>query len=307
MAEYLVTGGAGFIGSHIVTALVERGDGVRVLDDLSTGNMENLSHVLDDIDMVQGDLRSDADVARAVSGVEYVVHQGALPSVPRSLSDPVRSNACNTDGTLNLLWAALRAGAKRVVVASSSSVYGDSPTLPKVETMPTAPRSPYAVSKLATEQYAVAFWHSFGLETVALRYFNVFGPRQDPKSDYAAVIPKFLAMMKRGETPTIYGDGEHSRDFTYVDNVVSANLLACTAEGAAGEVFNCACGDRVSLNDLVAVLNEALGTDVVAEHAEDRPGDVKHSLADIGKAKEMLGYRVLVPFDEGLARLVSAS
>ena len=307
MAEYLVTGGAGFIGSHIVTALVERGDGVRVLDDLSTGNMENLSHVLDDIDMVQGDLRSDADVERAVSGVDYAVHQGALPSVPRSLSDPVRSNACNTDGTLNLLWAALRAGVKRVVVASSSSVYGDSPTLPKVETMPTAPRSPYAVSKLATEQYAVAFWHSFGLETVALRYFNVFGPRQDPKSDYAAVIPKFLAMMRRGETPTIYGDGEHSRDFTYVDNVVSANLLACTAEGAAGEVFNCACGDRASLNDLVTVLNEALGTDVVAEHAEDRPGDVKHSLADIGKAKEILGYRVLVPFDEGLARLVSAS
>ena len=307
MATYLVTGGAGFIGSHVVTALVERGHTVRVLDNFSTGHMRNIEHVRKDITLIEGDLRSQEQVEQAVRGVDYVLHQGALPSVPRSVADPLTSNECNVTGTLNILWAARAEGVKRVVVASSSSVYGDSEVLPKVETMPTNPLSPYAVSKLAAERYAVAFWKSYGLETVCLRYFNVFGPRQDPHSQYAAVIPKFLHLMRRGERPTIYGDGEQSRDFTYVENVVEANLLACTAPGVAGEVFNCACGQRVTLNQLVAMLNELLGTHIEPRYTEPRVGDVRHSLADISKAERLLGYQVVVPFEEGLTRLVSAT
>jgi nucleoside-diphosphate-sugar epimerase len=304
MSNYLVTGGAGFIGSHIVTELVRRGDTVRVLDNFSTGNVDKLAHVKDSVEVIQGDLRSIDDVDRAVRGVDYVLHQGALPSVPRSIDDPITSNEVNVKGTLQILWAAHRFNVKRVVVASSSSVYGDTPTLPKVETMFQAPRSPYAVSKMATEQYAIGFWHSYGLETIALRYFNVFGERQDPDSQYSAVIPKFLSIMREGNRPVIYGDGEQSRDFTHVDNVVQANLLSCIAEGAPGEAFNCACNERVSLNDLVRMLNELLGTDIPAEYADDRAGDVKHSLADISKAERLLGYRIVTPFEEGLKRLV---
>lgn len=307
MSTYLVTGGAGFIGSHIVTTLVERGETVRVLDNLSTGRITNLDHVRDSIEFIEGDLRSADTVRNAVDGVEYVLHQGALPSVPRSIDNPVVSNECNVNGTLNVLRAAQQCGVRRVVVASSSSIYGNSPVLPKVETMPVAPLSPYAVSKLATEQYAVSFWHSYGLETVALRYFNVFGPRQDPTSAYAAVIPKFLSLMLDGKRPTIYGDGETSRDFTYVENVVSANLLAAKAEGAAGEIINCACGKRASLNELVALLNELLGTNIEPEYANAQPGDVKHSLADIGKAERILGYNAGVSFRDGLKKLIAAT
>jgi len=308
MAVYLVTGGAGFIGSHIVTTLVDRGETVRVLDNLLTGNLRNLRHVEHDITMIQGDLRSPDQVREAVRGVEYLLHQAALPSVPRSVRDPVATNECNVVGTLNLLVAARDAGVRRVVVASSSSVYGDSEALPKVETMAVSPLSPYAVSKLATEQYGIAFWRSFRLETIALRYFNVFGPRQDPHSQYAAVIPRFIDLMRRGERPTIYGDGEQSRDFTYVDNVVSANVLACAApQEAVGQVFNCACNERVSLNRLTATINELLGTSIAPERAEPRVGEVRHSLADIGKARRVLGYEVVVPFREGLVRLVQAT
>ncbi len=303
-ASYLVTGGAGFIGSHIVHALVERGDRVRVLDNLSTGRRENLAAVADDVELVEGDLANSDDVARAVEGVDFILHQGALPSVPRSIADPHRTNASNVTGTVNLLWAAKETGVRRVVVASSSSVYGDTEVLPKVETMPTSPLSPYAVSKLATEAYAVAFHRSFGLETVALRYFNVFGPRQDPYSQYAAVVPKFLDIMKRGDTPVIFGDGEQSRDFTYVANVVKANLLAAEASGVVGEVMNFACGTRSTLNDLVAVLNDLLGTDITPEYAEPRLGDVKHSQADISKARRLLGYEPAVSFRQGVAKLV---
>lgn len=305
MATYLVTGGAGFIGSHIATELVERGETVRVFDNLSTGRASNLDHIRDGVTFVEGDLRNADAVNSAVRGVDHILHQGALPSVPRSINDPIGSNACNVDGTVNILVAAKTFGVKRVVVASSSSVYGNTPTLPKIETMRQSPLSPYAVSKLATEQYAVAFWHSFGLETVSLRYFNVFGPRQDPNSEYAAVIPKFLSMMLRGESPTIYGDGEQSRDFTYVENVVSANLLSCTAPDVGGEVFNCACNEQISLNQLVDMLNERLGTRIEPIYADVRPGDVKHSRADISKAEKMLRYKVTVPFSEGLNRLIS--
>jgi UDP-N-acetylglucosamine/UDP-N-acetyl-alpha-D-glucosaminouronate 4-epimerase len=307
MSTYVVTGGAGFIGSHIATELVKRGETVRVLDDFSTGKRENLTHLDGRFDLIEGSITFATDVAKAVDGADYVLHQGALPSVPRSVRDPLASNATNVTGTLNVLWAAKEASVKRVVVASSSSVYGNTEVMPKVETMPTSPLSPYAVSKLATETYAMSFWHSYGLETVALRYFNVFGTRQDPYSQYSAVIPRFLDMMRKGETPTIHGDGEQSRDFTYVENVVQANLLAATVPGCGGQIFNCACQDRVTLNDLVNQLNDLLGTDITPEHGEDRVGDVKHSLADISKAREMLGYRVIVPFSEGLRRLVEAT
>ena len=305
MATYLVTGGAGFIGSNIAEELVRRGETVRILDNLSTGRRENLEAFADNVDLIVGDLAKMDDVRPSVEGVDYILHQGALPSVPRSIADPVKSNESNVTGTLNLLLAAHEAGVKRVVMASSSSVYGNTPTLPKVETMPVSPLSPYAVSKLAAERYCVAFWHSFGLETVALRYFNVFGPRQDPYSQYAAVIPKFLDMIRQGKRPTIYGDGEQSRDFTYVENVVEANLLAAKAPDVAGEFFNCACFEQVSLNDLVREINALLGTDIEPDYDTARVGDVKHSLADISKARERLGYEVKVPFKAGLAKLAA--
>jgi len=305
LERYLVTGGGGFIGSHIVEALVKQGAAVRVLDNFSTGQRENLAPFANDIELVEGDLRDDEAVQRAVKSVTYVLHQGALPSVPRSVNEPLISHACNATGTLNLLLACREAGVQRVVYASSSSVYGDSVELPKRETMVQKPKSPYAVSKLAAEQYCQAFYQVYGLETVALRYFNVFGPRQDPNSPYAAVIAKFIASMLRGEAPVLQGDGLQSRDFTYVANNVRANLLAAKAQGAAGQVFNIACGQRYTLLDLVESLNRILGTAIKPIHSESRAGDVRHSEADIQAARICLGYAPEVDFHEGLARTVA--
>jgi UDP-glucose 4-epimerase len=302
---YLVTGGAGFIGSNIVEELVRRGERVRVLDNFSTGKRENLSAFVEDIELVEGDLRDPPTVRQAVENVDYILHQGALPSVQRSVDDPLATHAVNATGTLNLLTAAREAGVKRVVYAASSSVYGDSPTLPKREDMMPRPKSPYAVSKLAGEQYCRACTEVYGLETVCLRYFNVFGPRQDPNSQYSGVIPLFITAMLRGEPPIVHGDGLQSRDFSYVDNVVQANLLAATAPGAIGRVFNVACGERYTLLDMIAALNDILGTRIEPVHTEPRIGDVRHSLADISAAREALGYRVLVDFYDGLRRTVA--
>ena len=304
MSKYLVTGGAGFIGSHIVERLVNDGQQVRVLDNLATGKLANIQPFMDKIEFMQDSLTDLSAVRNAVEGVDYILHQGAIPSVPRSVADPIGSNEAGIDGTLNLLVAARDAGVKRLVYASSSSVYGNSPTLPKHEKMETHPLSPYALTKLAGEHYLRIFFELYGLETVALRYFNVFGPRQDPNSEYAAVIPKFILKLIRGESPTIYGDGLTSRDFTYVDNNVNANLLACTAPGIGGEVFNIACGDRFSLLDLVDAINKILGTNIKANHEPERPGDVKHSQAAVEKARDMLGFKPAVSFTEGMERLV---
>jgi UDP-glucose 4-epimerase len=302
---YLVTGGAGFIGSHIVEELVHRGERVRVLDNFSTGRRENLTSFLDHIELVEGDLRDLPTVRRAVEGVDYVLHQAALPSVPRSIADPLASNAANvTGGTLHLLVASRDASVRRMVCASSSSAYGDSPILPKQEEMLPRPKSPYAVSKLTGEHYCRAFTEVYGLETACLRYFNVFGPRQDPASQYSAVIPLFIMAMLQGESPTVHGDGLQSRDFTYVANVVQANLLAAAAPNVAGRVFNVACGQRHTLLDLIAALDDILGTQIAPTHTDPRPGDVRHSLADITAAREALGYRVQVDFYEGLRRTV---
>jgi len=301
---YLVTGGAGFIGSHIVDRLVQNGEKVRVLDNFSTGKRANIEHNLGEIDLINGSLTDMGTVRCAVEGVDYVLHQGALPSVPRSVNDPIGSNDANINGTLNLLVAARDAGVKRLVFASSSSVYGDSPSLPKHERMPPDPLSPYALTKLAGECYCRLFTDLYGLETVSLRYFNVFGPRQDPESQYAAVIPKFIKCMLKGERPVIYGDGLQSRDFTYVENNVEANILACSAPRAVGEVMNIACGDRFSLLDLVDIINRILGTSIEPVFEPARPGDVKHSQADISKARELIGFEPKVGFVEGLERLV---
>jgi UDP-glucose 4-epimerase len=302
MARYLITGGAGFIGSNLAEALVKSGHPVRILDNFATGARANLAAVAGTVELLEGDLRDPAIVERAVQGIEVVFHQGALPSVARSLEDPATTHAVNATGTLTLLLAARRAGIRRVVYASSSSVYGDSPTLPKREDMPTQPKSPYAVSKLAGEQYCQVFAAALGLETVSLRYFNIFGPRQDPASPYAAVIPKFLAVMRRGGRPVIFGDGKQSRDFTYVENAVRANVLAADAPGASGEVINVACGARVTLLELVEHLNRLLGKRLEPAFAPSRPGDVRHSQADLTRAAALLGYRPTLDFPEGLAR-----
>jgi UDP-glucose 4-epimerase len=304
MARYLVTGGAGFIGSHLVDEVLRRGAQVCVLDNFSTGRRDNLAHVLNQIELIEGDIRDVAAVRQAMTGVDYVLHEAALPSVQRSVQDPLLSNEVNVTGTLNILQAAREACVKRVVLASSSSVYGDSPTLPKHEAMPTAPRSPYAVSKLAAERYAMAFNTVYGLPTVALRYFNVFGPRQDPASQYSAVIPKFITAMLKGEPPVIYGDGTQSRDFTFVANVVSANLLACEREEANGQALNVACGERYSLLDLHADLQRILQVEIAPVFAEARKGDVKHSLATIEAAQEKLGYEALIKWEAGLRQTV---
>jgi len=302
VARYLVTGGAGFIGSHLVGRLVELGESVAVLDNLSTGKADNLSPWLDSIAFLEGDIRDLETVREACAGVDYVLHEAALPSVPRSVKDPIASNDANVNGTLNVLLAARDADVKRVIYAGSSSAYGDTPTLPKHEAMPARPLSPYAISKYAGELYCQVFASIYGMETVVLRYFNVFGPRQDPASHYAAVIPKFITALQQGERPVIFGDGEQSRDFTYVANVVEANLLACGATDASGEVINIACGERTSLNDLVRVLQRITGSNVEPLHEEARAGDVKHSLADIGKARRLLGYSAAVSLEEGLAQ-----
>lgn len=305
LTTYLVSGGAGFIGSNLTRALLERGGKVRVLDNLSTGRPTNLADVASEIELIAADLRDEAAVRKAVRGVETVFHQAALPSVARSVSDPLASHEVNATGTLSLLLAARDAGAGRFVYASSSSVYGDTPILPKSEDLPTSPLSPYAVSKLAGEQYCRVFARLYGLETVCLRYFNVFGPRQDPASEYAAVVPKFITAMARGDAPLVHGDGLQSRDFTYIANVVTANLLAEQAPGVAGEVFNVACGSRASLLDLIAALNRILGTSIEPRFGEARPGDVKHSLADISRARRLLAYETAVDFEEGLALAVA--
>jgi UDP-glucose 4-epimerase len=303
--KYLVTGGAGFIGSNIVKELLERGEQVRVLDNFSTGKRENLLpfNGNPNLEVIEGDLRSFHIVRDAVRGCDYILHQGALPSVPRSIKDPITSNEVNINGTLHILEAAREFGVKRVVFASSSSVYGNSETLPKVETMPVAPLSPYALTKYAGERYCQIFYELYGLETVALLYFNVFGPNQDPTSQYSAVIPKFIKLIQEGKRPVIYGDGTQSRDFTFVNNNVEANLLACTAPGVAGEVFNIACGERYTLIDLVNTINEILGTQVEPLFQPPRPGDVRQSLAGIEKAKQKLGFEVKVKFREGLEKI----
>ena len=302
--KVLVTGGGGFIGSHLVTRLLSLGHEVRVVDNFATGRRENLAEVKDRIDLIEGDLRDLHTLRVASEGTAWIFHQAALPSVARSVEDPLLTNAVNVEGTLNVLVAARDAGVRRVVYAASSSAYGDTPTLPKVETMPASPLSPYALQKFASEEYCSLFTRLYGLETVALRYFNVFGPRQDPASPYAAVIPKFIGMLARGESPTVHGDGEQSRDFTYIDNVVDANLLAAESATAAGEVINVACGERITLNRLLDRLRAILGVDVQAVHDAPRPGDVRHSLADIGKAEKLLGYKPRVGLDEGLRRTI---
>jgi UDP-glucose 4-epimerase len=303
MGNYLVTGGAGFIGSHIVTALVDRGDQVRVLDNLSTGRRSNLDHVRDKIEFILGDVTSRDDVQRAVDGIQVAFHEAALASVPRSVATPLETNNACVTGTVNLLDAARRAGVRRVVYAGSSSVYGNrAGTAAKRETDLPAPLSPYAAAKLAGEYYCQAFTATYGLETVAIRYFNVFGPRQDPQSQYAAVIPKFITAMLAGQRPTIFGDGRQSRDFTYVRNVVDGNLLAAYASGAVGQTINVACGKQYNLLQLVAALNSARGTDLEPVFDPPRPGDVHDSLADVSLARNLLGYHPSVDFDEGLQR-----
>lgn len=306
MAKYLVTGGAGFIGSHIVRRLVARGDQVSVVDNFLTGSRDALSDLVDSIELVEGDIR-DAELVRSMmKGVDYCLHQAALPSVPRSVEDPATSNEINVNGTLNVFLAAKEAGVKRVVYASSSSVYGDSPTLPKHEEMPPHPLSPYAITKLVGELYANAFHSLFGAPIVSLRYFNVFGPGQRSDSPYAAVVPIFLSLMIAGKPATVHGDGEQTRDFCYVDNVVSANLLACTApaEEVSGRVFNVACEERHTINELVAGLNDLLRTNIEPVHTAARKGDVRDSLADISRAKRHFGYDPAVKFAEGLALTV---
>jgi nucleoside-diphosphate-sugar epimerase len=300
----LVTGGAGFIGSHLAERLCRDGHRVRVLDNFATGSRENLAGIVDDVELIEGDIRSYERVHNAVRGCEIVFHEAALPSVPRSIQDPLTSNESNVTGTLNVLLASRDEGVRRVVFASSSSVYGPSPELPKDEAMPTVPIAPYAVAKLAAEAYCRAFFEVYGLETVALRYFNVFGPRQDPRSEYAAVIPRFITAFLSGRSPVVYGDGEQSRDFTYVDNTVAANLLAADADGVAGKTFNIACGSRISLNDLLAELRTLTAADVEVTYEERRPGDLLHSLADISRASEAFGYEPAVDVREGLARTV---
>jgi len=302
MRTFLVTGGAGFIGSHIATALVERGDRVRVLDNLSTGYRHNLSHVADDVELIEGDVQDEAVVAKAVRGVDCVFHQAALASVPRSVERPLDSNEACVTGTVTLLDQARKAGVRRVVYAASSAAYGDQPFSSKRETDQPAPRSPYAAAKLAGEYYCEAFYHTYALQTVTVRYFNVFGPRQDPDSPYSAVIPIFITRLLSGEPPIVHGDGHQSRDFTYVDNVVHGNLLAAEVEGVAGHVFNVANGRSTTLLELIDRLNELLGTSVKPFHEQPRPGDVRHSLADITKAHSMLGYEPQIWFDEGLRR-----
>jgi len=301
----LVSGGAGFIGSNLVEALARGGHSVRVLDNFATGKRENLSSFDGTVELIEGDIRSYHTVREALQGIEVVFHQAALPSVPRSVRDPLTSNAVNVDGTLNILYAAKDAGVKRVIYASSSSVYGDTPELPKHEGMRPNPQSPYAVSKLAAEQYCGVFARLYGLETFALRYFNVFGPRQDPTSQYSAVIPKFIRAILAGEKPVIYGDGEQTRDFTFVANVVDANLRAASAPTARGVAMNCACHDRISLNQLVAEINAIMGTSVQPLYQGPRPGDIKHSFAAVDLAKQEIGYTPSVPFKEGLKKTVA--
>jgi len=306
MATVLVTGGAGFIGSHLVGALVARGDKVRVLDDFSTGHRRNLASWSGDIDLIEGDCANPAAAARAVDGVEVVFHQAAVPSVPRSVADPVGTDRAKVGWTVTMLEAARRAGVRRFVFAASSAAYGETPSLPKVETMLPRPLSPYAAQKLAGEHYCRIFFESHGLETVALRYFNVFGARQDPASDYAAVIPRFATAISAGTPVTLYGDGLQSRDFTPVTDVVRANLLASSSPQAVGQVINVARGERMTLLELVAALGRAAGRIPEVRHLPPRAGDVRHSLADIGRARELLGFEPTRDLDGALRDVLHA-
>jgi UDP-glucose 4-epimerase len=302
----LVTGGAGFIGTNLVRKLIERGDSVRILDNFSTGKRQNVEALGERVEIIEGDIRSFHIVREAVDGVDVVFHEAALPSVPRSIKDPITTHEVGVNGTLNVLQAARDCNVGRVIFASSSSVYGNTPVLPKHEGLTPTPLSPYAVSKLTGEHYCQVFHQLYGLETVTLRYFNVFGPFQDPTSQYSAVIPKFINLLRRGERPTIYGNGEQSRDFTYVDNVVHANILAATvAGGVAGGVFNAACHDQITLNSLVRALNDALETAIDPLYTEPRLGDIKHSFAAIEKFEKATGYQPLVPFAEGVRQTVA--
>jgi UDP-glucose 4-epimerase len=307
MARYLITGIAGFIGSALARAVLGQGDDVRGIDNLSTGKRENLAEIVPRIDFLEADLLDLSAIADACRQVDFVLHEAAIPSVPRSVRDPVESNRANIDATVNLLVAARDAKVKRVVYAASSSAYGDTPTLPKREDMAANPISPYAVAKLASEYYMKSFWRCYGLETVSLRYFNIFGPRQDPTSPYSGVLAKFITQMLNGEQPTILGDGTQSRDFTYVDNAVAANLLACKAPApeVAGEVFNVATGRRVDLNETFRILKKLTGYAGDVKYGPERAGDVKHSLADLSHAEKHLGYKPRVYFEEGLQRTIA--
>jgi UDP-glucose 4-epimerase len=306
MTRVLVTGGAGFIGSHLVERLLREGFDVRILDNFATGRRSNLAGCRNEVDLVEGDVQSFERAHTAVRGCDVVLHQAALPSVPRSIGDPLTSNATNVVGTLNVLLASRDSGVNRVVYASSSSVYGAAPTLPKHEGLPVVPISPYAVTKLAGEGYCRSFSEVYGLETVVLRYFNVFGPRQDPESQYSAVIPRFIDAALRGRMVTIFGDGEQSRDFTYVDNVVDANILAMSERAAVGQVINAASGERTTLNRLVDEIGVAVGHQPGTLHVEARPGEVRHSLGDLTRAREVLSYEPGVTLADGLARTVAS-
>jgi len=303
--KIVVTGGAGFIGSALARALVARGDDVSVLDNFSTGKRENLQDLAGQLAVVEGDILDAALLDRVFAGADVVFHEAAIPSVPRSLAAPLPSHNANATGTLNVLEAARRCQVRRVVYAGSSSAYGEPPSLPVVETMAPAPLSPYAVSKLAGEHYLRVYGRVFGVQTVTLRYFNVFGPRQDPNSQYAAVIPRFITAALEGRSPTVYGDGEQSRDFCFIDNVVEANLRAADAKGASGKVFNIACGTGTSLNRVLALLGEALHRPIAAHYEPGRAGDVRHSLADISQAKTVLGYTAAVNFVAGLGKTLA--
>ncbi len=306
MATYLITGVAGFIGSSLARAVLAHGDEVRGIDNFATGKRENIAAIAGQIDFREMDILDAANLGSAFQGVDYVFHEAAIPSVPKSVLDPLGSNRANIDGTVNVLVAARDAKVKRVVYAASSSAYGDTPTLPKREDMTPSPISPYAVQKLASEMYMTSFYRCYGLETVSLRYFNIFGPRQDPSSQYSGVLAKFTAQMLKDEQPTIYGDGTTSRDFTYIDNAVHANLLACKAPAAevAGRVFNVATGRRIDLNQTFQVLKKLTGYQGDAKYGPERAGDVKHSLADLTRAEKHLGYKPLVDFEEGLRRTI---
>jgi nucleoside-diphosphate-sugar epimerase len=300
MSLYLVTGGAGFIGSNIVEELLKQNARVRVLDNLSTGKRENLEVFKDKVEFLELDICNLNDLKDAMKGVRFVLHQAAIPSVPRSVEDPIASHNADLTGTLHVLWAAKQAGVERVIYAASSSAYGDSQILPKTEDLPAKAVSPYGLMKYAGEEYCRLFSELYGLETVSLRYFNVFGPRQDPSSQYSGVLSRFITGMLKGQSPTIFGDGEQSRDFTYVANVVWGNLLACQAKGVSGRMYNIACGRRVTLNQVVSSLNNLLGTNIPSNYGSPRVGDIKHSLADISQAGNDLKYAPIVDFDAGL-------
>jgi nucleoside-diphosphate-sugar epimerase len=306
MSLCLVTGGAGFIGSSLARALIARGDRVRVIDNFSSGKRENLADIADRVELVEGDILDDRALARAIEGVELVFHEAAIPSVPKSMAEPIENHAANATGTLRVLEEARRAGIRRLIYAASSAAYGDDPQLPKIETMPPAPISPYGGSKLAGEQYAQIYARAYGVETVCLRYFNVFGPRQDPASEYAAVIPKFITSALAGKQPRIFGDGSQSRDFCFIDNIIEANFKAAVADARAvsGGVFNVACGQATDLNRVVALIGDFLGKKVSAIYEDERAGDIKHSWADIAAARARLGYTAAVSFAEGLGRTI---